>query len=414
MKPPTKDATAHRALDIDLSDPDLFCTGDPLAAFRTLHAEAPVYLNEGATDRFWALTKYEDVVQVSKKPELFCSGRGTIIGLEPEGSMLSMDDPRHRKLRGLVEKGFTARMVRDLEPHTREITRTIFDEIAKDTDGEDEVNFVDRISAELPLRVIVEMLGAPPEDAHYLKDLGDIMVGANDPDYNPTSAGAEGGPAQAQMDMFNYFKSLATEREKNPGVDLVSVLLGAEIDGEKFDELDFLIFCMLLVIAGNETTRNLITGGMVLLFDNPDERERLRADRDLMPTTVEEMLRLTTSVMHFERTATRDTEIRGVPIAEGEKVCMWYVAANRDPEVFNDAERFHVGRKPNPHLAFGGGGPHFCLGASLARQEIRATFETLFELYPDIEQLGPPERLRSNFIRGIKSLPVKLGPRATS
>jgi cholest-4-en-3-one 26-monooxygenase len=404
--------TARSALGIDLSDPDLFWKGDPLEAFRTLHREAPVYLNDGVTDRFWALTKYEDVVRVSKKPEEFCSGRGTIIGLEPEGSMLSMDDPRHKKLRGLVEKGFTARMVRDLEPHTREITRKIFDEVA--ALGPDEVvDFVDKISAELPLRVIVEMLGAPQEDARYLKDLGDVMVGANDPDYNPTSAGAEGGPAQAQMDMFNYFKSMATQRERNPGDDLVSVLLRAEIDGETFDELDFLIFCMLLVIAGNETTRNLITGGMLLLFDNPDERRRLQADPELSPTSVEEMLRLTTSVMHFERTATRDTEIRGVPIAEGEKVCMWYVAANRDPDVFIDAERFDVGRKPNPHLAFGGGGPHFCLGASLARQEIRALFETLLERYPNIEQVAPPERLRSNFIRGIKSLPVKLGPRAS-
>ena len=397
------------ALGIDLSDPDLFQKGDPLGAFRTLQREAPVYWNEGYSDRFWALVKYEDVVHVSKKPDLFRSGAGTIIGLEPEGSMLSMDDPRHRKLRGLVEKGFTARMVRDLEPHTREVTRNVFDEIA----GHDEVDFVDKISAELPLRVICEMLGTPREDARYLKELGDVMVGNMDEDYNPTSSGAADAPGQAQMDMFNYFKSLATEREKKPGDDLVSVLLRAEIDGEKFDELDFLIFCMLLVIAGNETTRNLITGGMLLLFDNPDERKRLQQDPALYPTAVEEMLRLTTSVMHFERTATQDTEIRGVPIAEGEKVCMWYVAANRDPDIFTDAERFDVGRKPNPHLAFGGGGPHFCLGASLARQEIRALFETLFEVYPQVEQAAPPERLRSNFIRGIKSLPVTLGPRAT-
>jgi cholest-4-en-3-one 26-monooxygenase len=321
--------------------------------------------------------------------------------------MLSMDNPRHKKLRGLVEKGFTARMVRDLEPHTREVTRLVFDEIG----DADEIDFVDRISAELPLRVIVEMLGTPREDARYLKDLGDIMVGNADPDYNPTSAGAEGSAAQAQMDMFNYFKSLATERQRNPGEDLVSVLLRAEIEGEKFDELDFLIFCMLLVIAGNETTRNLISGGMLLLFDNPDERRKLTEDKSLMPTAVEEMLRMTASVMHFERTATRDTELRGQPIAEGEKVCMWYVAANRDEDVFPDPDRFDVGRQPNPHLAFGGGGPHFCLGASLARQEIRALFEELLTRHPEIEQVGPPERLRSNFIRGIKTLPVRLGPR---
>ncbi len=398
-------------LHVDLSDPDLFQSGDPLGAFKLLQREAPVYWNEGVRDRFWALTKYADVVAVSKNPDIFSSAQGTIIGLEPEGSMLSMDNPRHKKLRSLVEKGFTARLVRDLEPHTREVTRLIFDELG-DASSHETVDFVDRISAELPLRVIVEMLGTPRDDARLLKELGDVMVGNADPDYNPTSAGAGESAGAAQMEMFNYFKTLAEERKKNPGDDLVSVLLQADLDGEKFDELDFLIFCMLLVIAGNETTRNLITGGMLLLFENPDEMRRLQDDPSLMPTAVEEMLRLTTSVMHFERSATRDTEIRGQTIAEGEKVCMWYVAANRDSEVFTNAGHFDVGRQPNPHLAFGGGGPHFCLGASLARQEIRALFEELMRRYPDIEQTGPAQRLRSNFIRGIKSLPVKLGPRA--
>jgi cholest-4-en-3-one 26-monooxygenase len=347
---------------------------------------------------------------VSKNPELFSSAQGTIIGLEPEGSMLSMDNPRHKKLRSLVEKGFTARMVRDLEPHTREVTRRVFDELA----DADEIDFVSRISAELPLRVILEMLDTPAGDANYLKELGDVMVGNADPDYNPAGARDEGStPAQAQMEMFNYFKSLAEERKRNPGDDLVSALLQAELDGERFDEMDFLIFCMLLVIAGNETTRNLVSGGMLLLFEFPDERKRLQNDPSLMPTAVEEMLRMVTSVMHFERTATLDTEIRGQRIFEGEKVCMWYVAANRDGEVFREPDRFDAGRQPNPHLAFGGGGPHFCLGASLARQEIRALFEELLVRYPAIEQAGPAERLRSNFIRGIKSLPVKLGPRST-
>src|SRR5919109_1147021 len=401
---------ARTAIDVDLSDPDLFHTGDPLGAFKLLQREAPVYLNDGVQDRFWALTRYEDVVHVSKNPDIFSSAQGTIIGLEPEGSMLSMDNPRHKKLRSLVEKGFTARMVRDLEPHTREVTRRVFDAIG----DADEIDFVQRISAELPLLVIIEMLGTPKDDANYLKELGDVMVGNMDPDYNPAGVREEGStPAQAQIDMFNYFKTLATERARNPGDDLVSVLLQAELDGEKFDEMDFLIFCMLLVIAGNETTRNLISGGMLQLFEFPDERRRLQHDPSLMSTAVEEMLRTVTSVMHFERTATQDTEIRGQRIAEGEKVCMWYVAANRDGDVFRDPDRFDAGRRPNPHLAFGGGGPHFCLGASLARQEIRALFEELLATYPDIERTGDEERLRSNFIRGIKTLPVKLGTRRT-
>jgi cholest-4-en-3-one 26-monooxygenase len=396
---------ARTAIDVDLSDPDLFYKGDPLAAFKLLQREAPVYLNDGVQDRFWALTRYADVVHVSKNPEIFSSAQGTIIGTPPEGSMLSMDNPRHKKLRALVEKGFTARMVRDLEPHTREVTEKVFDDIG----DADEVDFVSAISAELPLRVIIEMLGTPRQDADYLKHLGDVMVGNMDPDYNPAGVRDENSrPAQAQLEMFNYFKSLATERARNPGDDLVSVLLQAEIDGEKLDEMDFLIFCMLLVIAGNETTRNLISGGMLQLFEFPDEWRRLKADASLLPTAVEEMLRTVTSVMHFERTATRDTEIRGQRIAEGEKVCMWYVAANRDPDVFGDPDRFDAGRQPNPHLAFGGGGPHFCLGASLARQEIRICFEELARRFPNIEQAGEAERLRSNFIRGIKSLPVRL------
>src|SRR5687768_7588248 len=221
---------ARTAIDVDLSDPDLFAKGDPIAAFRLLRTEAPIYLNEGVQDTFWALTRYEDVVHVSKHTDIFCSGQGTIIGLEPEGSMLSMDNPRHKKLRSLVEKGFTARMVRDLEPHTREVTRDIFDELGDAS----EVDFVDSISAELPLRVICEMLGTPRDDARYLKELGDTMVGNMDEDYNPTSSGATDGAGQAQIDMFSYFKSLAEERSKNPGDDLVSVLLGAELDGEKF------------------------------------------------------------------------------------------------------------------------------------------------------------------------------------
>jgi cholest-4-en-3-one 26-monooxygenase len=393
------------ALDVDLADPELFQKGDYLGAFRRLRAEAPVYRNPGPHD-FWALTKYDDVVAVSKNTELFVSGQGTIIGLEPEGSMLSMDDPRHKNLRKLVDKGFTARFIRSLEPHTRETTKKIFDELVDR--GDEELDFVQHISCHLPLRVIVEMLGAPKADAEHLMHLGDLMVGSTDTDYNPASS--EEVPRQAQLDMFEYFRGMAAERAKNPREDLISILLQAEVDGEKIEELDFLIFCMLLIVAGNETTRNLISGGMMLLFENPDERRRLQNDPSLMVPAVEEMLRLTTSVMHFTRTVTQDTEIRGQAIPAGDEVCMWYIAANRDEDVFENSETFNASRDPNPHVGFGGGGPHFCLGASLARQEIRALFEELLARFPDIEQTGPAERLRSNFIRGIKRLPVRLGP----
>jgi cholest-4-en-3-one 26-monooxygenase len=393
-----------RATDIgiDVSDPQLY-QGDPFPAFARLRRKAPVYANPSELP-FWALTRYDDVIHVSKHPEIFCSEEGAILHTPPEGSMLSMDDPRHRQLRRLVEKGFTPRMVRNLHDYVGELARNIVDEIAP----RGECDFVEDVAAELPLAVIAELIGTPRSDAGYLKHLGDVMIGHADPEFNPD--GSEERAASAQTEMFGYFQNMARERRDDPRDDLISILLNADIDGEKLEEMDFLIFCMLLVVAGNETTRNLIAGGQLLLLENPDACAQLRADPSRLPGAVEEMLRMVTPVMQFQRTVTRDTEIRGVPIAEGEKVVIYYIAANRDEDVFADPERFDITRDPNPHLTFGGGGPHFCLGASLARLEIRTIFEELLQRIPDMEPAGEVERLYSNFIRGIKRMPVRFSP----
>lgn len=250
------------------------------------------------------------------------------------------------------------------------------------------------------------MLGVPMEERHAVFDWSNEMVGHEDPEYGTTGE----RPLQAAMEMFSFAGNLAAQRRLQPRDDLISVLLEAEVDSKKLTEMEFNVFFLLLAVAGNETTRNLISGGMLTLFEHPEQRARLLEGPALIPTAVEEMLRWIAPVMYFRRTATHDTEIRGQRIRDGEKVTMYYIAANRDEDVFPDADTFDVGRDPNNHVAFGGGGPHFCLGASLARLEIRIMFEELLRRLPDMELAGPPARLRSNFISGIKHIPVKFTP----
>jgi len=313
-----------------------------------------------------------------------------------------MDPPRHTKLRNLVNKGFTPKMVRVMEPHVRDIATSIIDGVAR----RGECDFVTEVAAELPLQVIAELIGIPLEDRHRVFEWSNTMIGLEDPEYGNSLEQA----TQASMAMFAFADELASERRQQPRDDLVTAIIDAEVDGEQLTQLEFNVFFLLLAVAGNETTRNLISGGMLALMEYPEQRERLRADPSLMPTAVEEMLRWVTPVMYFRRTATRDTELRGGRIREGDKVTMWYISANRDEEAFPDADRFEVARDPNAHLAFGGGGVHFCLGASLARLEIRVMFEELLRRLPDIELAGPVSRLRSNFISGIKHIPVRFTP----
>jgi cholest-4-en-3-one 26-monooxygenase len=396
---------------LDLIDQDHYASeGAPHATFRRLRAEAPVSWHEGVGDApFWAVTKYRDVFAVSLDQKTFSSARrGAIFRTWNEeeyeaqmGMLINRDPPDHTKYRRLVSFGFSGRMIRRLEGHVRTITRKIIDQVAH----AGECDFVASVSAELPLQVIVELVGVPLTDRHRVLQWSNQMLAYDDPEYqlDPFT------PKIAAAELFMYANELAADRVAHPRDDLASELMHAEVDGHGLSPEEFNSFFLLLLVAGNETTRNLVSGGLLALIEHPEERARLQANPALLPTAVEEMLRWVTPVNLFQRIATRDAELRGRKIREGDRVVLFYASANRDEEMFPDAHRFDVGRNPNEHLAFGIG-PHFCLGANLARLEITVMFEELLRRLPDIELAGPVERLRSNFINGIKRMPVRFTP----
>jgi cholest-4-en-3-one 26-monooxygenase len=396
--------------DIDLCNPDRFLEGVPLGMFATLRREAPVYWHpDPKGPGFWAVTKYADVIRCSRDPRTYSSARKAVFFFDPEPEdlanmqlmMVNMDPPKHTKLRSLVNKGFTPRMVGRLEPRLRQISNAILDGVA----ARGRCDFVSEVAAELPLQAIAELLGIPLADRHMVFEWSNKLIGFDDPEYQQS---LDDGKAAA-AEMYAYANELALRRRDNPGDDLVSVLMNAEVDGQKLNELEFDLFFLLLAVAGNETTRNLISGGMLALIEHPAQRTRLLAKPALIQTAVDEMLRWVSPVMMFRRTAMRDTELRGQQIREGDKVILYYISANRDEEAFANADCFDVGRSPNDHVAFGIG-EHFCLGSNLARLEIRIMFEEILRRLPDIELGGPVERLRSSFINGIKRMPVCFTP----
>jgi cholest-4-en-3-one 26-monooxygenase len=396
--------------DVDLNNPDNFVVQVPHEMLTTLRREAPVYWHEEAGGPgYWAVTRHPDVVAVNKDNLTFSSHRlGTFIWeQEPEMleqqrlMMLNMDPPLHTRYRLLVNRGFTPRTVSQLEARVRQLTNEVLDRVCE----RGECDFVTEISAELPLQVIAEMLGVPKADRHLVFDWSNRMIGQDDAEYQIGQA-----PELAAMELYAYFNALAQQRRIDPKQDLITALINAEVDGEKLSELELDMFFLLLSVAGNETTRNLISHGALALMEFPDQRAKLLANPDLIPTAVEEMLRWASPVMYFRRTATKDTTVGSQPVKEGDKVVIWYISANRDERVFADPFTFDVTRSPNEHVAFGGGGPHFCLGANLARLEIRVMFEELLRRVPDFELNGAPARLRSNFINGIKHLPITFSP----
>jgi cholest-4-en-3-one 26-monooxygenase len=295
-------------------------------------------------------------------------------------------------------------MVKQLDDAMRDRATRIVDAICE----KGECDFVSDVAAELPLQVISDILGVPQEDRFRVFDWSNRMIGADDPEY----AQSEDNPLEAAMELYAYAHNLAAERKQNAQDDIVSILLNAEVEGHTLTETEFDMFFLLLSVAGNETTRNALAHGMLALIEHPDQRQKLVDDLSLMPSAVEEILRWGTPVMCFRRTATQDTEVNGNHIKAGDKVVIWYISANRDETVFDDPYAFDITRSPNPHISFGGGGPHFCLGANLARMEMNVMFEELFRRLPDIELNGPVERLKSHFINGIKHLPVKFTPAA--
>jgi cytochrome P450 len=387
---------------VPLHSPDFF-VGDPYPAYKELRATSPVVWND--VTKFWALLKYEDIRYVSSNPALFTSTKGITIP-DPsfldapvqEGNLIFTDPPRHRQLRKLINTGFTKRRVAILEPKVREIVYRLLEEVQPG----DTLEFAEGMAAPLPTRMIAELLGAPPDDWEQFRRWSDACTGNADPEIELDSFVAIG-------ELYEYFLQLIAARRMHARDDILSVLADAEIDGVKLTDDDLLNFAFLLLVAGNETTRNLIALGTLALIAHPDECAKLVEDPSLIPSAVEEMLRWTTPVTHMARTATADVEIRGQRIKEGETVVMLYGSANRDEDVFgSDAEDFKVTRHPNPHIAFGCG-EHSCVGSQLARLEACVMFEVLLGRYSKLELVGNVDRMRATMVPGVKRMPVRLG-----
>jgi cholest-4-en-3-one 26-monooxygenase len=412
-------AVAPEAAQIDLTSVELW-VGDPYPTFKWLRNHDPVFRHQPGMmpggREFWAITKHADVAYVSKNPALFRSGDGTLlyekdIYLQPTQvrpiDIVQMDDPRHRWMRALVSKGFTPTALKRLESDIRQVAGAILDKVEDMARAGVPIDFVDDVAAQLPAAVVGAMLGVPPEDYHLVKHWTDTHADSGAESRQGSTA--ELPDMAARVAMTEYFIAMQAQRANHPRDDLVSILLTAEVDGEQLSQAEQIGFFNILLIAGNDTTRNTASAGLLALGENPREKARLLNDPSLMPTAVEEMLRWSSPVAYFRRTAAEDTELRGKRIRKGDWVAVYYGSANRDEDVFNEPDRFDVGRDPNPHIAFGGGGPHFCLGASLARLELRVLFEELFSRFPEIAVTGKPEWNRSNFFRGFTHLPVSLG-----
>ncbi|WP_283138204.1 cytochrome P450 [Rhizohabitans arisaemae] len=410
----------EKVSDFDLSDWEFWARPMPERerAFELLRAEpGPVFFAEPVVPYaergpgFYALASYADIVEVSRTPEVFSSAAGgstNIADMPPEfaeyfGSMINMDDPRHARLRRIVSRAFTPRMIRKLERDVELAASRIVDELLLTGPGCD---FVHEVASRLPLKIICDMMGIPESEYRFVLDRTNIILGGLDPEYLPPDNLVE-TLLTAAAELQGLVQDLAVRRSGKPGDDLLTALVDANIDGERLTLAELGSFFILLVVAGNETTRNAISQGLLLLTLNPDQRELWLSDVDgYTPGAIEEIVRLASPVNFMRRKATRDHEVNGHLYREGDKVALFYWSANRDTRVFAEPYRFDITRSPNPHLGFGGPGPHFCLGAHLARREVAVMFRELLRRTPAIAA-GEPERLLSNFINGIKHLPCE-------
>jgi cytochrome P450 len=388
---------------IDLVSPSSFARGHPTDQYAWLRDNDPVHWHEERNGPgFWAVTRHEDVKAIGRNAALFSSCPTIMIDdssatdLGDHTMMLTMDPPRHTQYRKLVSPSFLRRAAGRMRPDIERLAAEIVHGVA----DRDEFDLVEDVAGLLPSYVIAEMLGIPRQDGVELYRLTETLHA--DPAGLPEGAGLA-----AVVEMFTYANRVWNEKRSHPGNDLASVLVAADMDGHGLDAMDFNLFFLLLVDAGGDTTRNLVAGGMDALFQHPDERDRLTADLGLLPTAIEEMLRWTSPVIYMRRTATEDTELSGRRIEAGRKVVMYYGAANRDPRAFDEPERFDITRTPNDHLAFGGGGPHFCLGSHVARVEIDAMFRQLLAQLPDLQKIGETEWQPSTFISGPKHIRVR-------
>ena len=383
---------------IQLLDGNFYAAG-PHPAFTWMRAHAPVYWD--AEGKVWGVALHEDVLEVSRQPDLFCSGQSSRPDSPPIPSMINLDDPAHRRRRGLVSRGFTPRRVGDHAAKIRQICRELVDAIAP----KGRCDFVAEVAAPLPMMLIGDLLGVEPEDRLMLQRWSDELIAGTSMTATPE---AMASAVRAFGEYAEYNRRVVADRRAHPREDMMSVLVEAVIDGEKLSDDDLLQEGLLILVGGNETTRHVLTGGAEALCRHPDQRRKLVEDPSGIPTAVEEMLRWVTPIQNMNRTATRDTEVRGQRIRAGDKLLLLYPSANRDERVFADPFRFDAARDPNPHLAFGFGA-HFCLGASLARLELRLLFEELLPRVPDMRLVSdvPPPVVPSNFIRGTRSLELE-------
>ena len=396
------------------------------SAIARLHAEAPLdwfeepvppnpYLQAGPG--YWCVTRHEDIATVSRNPEIYSSAQGiTIIDTPQEfleffSSMISMDDPRHARLRRIISKGFTPRMLSALEGSVQNVAAAIVNEIAE----RGECDFVTDVAAALPLKIVCDLMGVPDSAYEMVFANTNIILGIGDPEFTPEGVDFVSALLSAGADLAQLMGEVAEAKKGGDGRDLTSVLVNADLEDDYLDKADLASFFVLLVVAGNETTRNAISWGLRYLTDHPDQRAIWAADFDTVTATaVEEIVRLASPVTYMRRTLTQDTVLGGQEISEGEKVAMFYLAANRDPAAFDDPYRFDVQRAPNPQYGFGGPGPHFCLGAHLARREITVMFRELFRRLPDIHATEDPDPLQSAFIHGVKHMKAEFTPARSS
>ncbi|MCX6534715.1 MAG: cytochrome P450 [Actinobacteria bacterium] len=394
--------------DINLISPETFAaTGHPWEQYAWLRKNAPVYWHDEPNGPgFWAITKYEDVRTISRLPKVFSSYETSVMLPDPDPMglyaqrlmMLNMDPPQHDRFKLLVSRGFTPKNAPLLRPKIEELARDIVDAVL----AKGECDFVTEIAGRLPSGLIAELMGMPRVDGERLYDLTEIMHTNDDAIAPPEKK------MNAVGEMLSYAQSVADLKRQSPGDDLATILVNAEVDGDHLTDEEFQWFFLLLVNAGGDTTRNLLAAGLQLLLDHPDQRTKLMGDLDgLLGSAVEEMLRYCSPVTHFKRTAMQDTVVGGQSVKAGERVVMFYGSANRDEDIFENADTFDVARHPNPHVAFGAGGPHLCLGMHVARVELAVMFRELLTRMPHIEAGGPIERMHSSFIAGVHRMPIK-------
>ena len=412
------DAATQARLSNDLVLPEPMADEEGIhATFTTLRAESPVHWTEVDGWRpFWSVTKHADIIEIEKQNDRFLNDpRLTIQSIETEESiekftggkrllrtLVDMDNPDHRKFRAITQAYFMGPNIRKLEDRFATLAKTTIDKFTQDG-LEGEIDFVNDVAVWYPLRGIMQILGVPEEDEKRMLTLTQELFGATDPDMARDS---DTDNTNVISDFYNYFNAVTADRRANPKDDVATVIANAEIDGQLIGELEAVSYYVIVATAGHDTTSSSTAGGLLALIENPDQLKKLKSDLSLLPGAIDEMIRWVTPVKHFFRTATEDYELRGQKIKAGDNLCMWYPSGNRDEEVFEDPFVFNIERNPNPHLAFGYGA-HHCLGHLFAKMEMRALYTELLNRVEEIELAGPIERVKANFVSGLKTLPIR-------